>query len=43
MSLVMGAFPAAATGATEKGEFEEAPRYNILAYILPYLGTQLHF
>ena len=31
-----GAFPAAATGATS-GEFEEAPRYNILAYILPYL------
>ena len=31
-----GAFPAAATGATS-GDFEEAPRYNVLAYILPYL------
>ena len=31
-----GAFPAAATGATS-GEFEDSPRYNVLAYILPYL------
>ncbi|MEC8337152.1 MAG: DUF1559 domain-containing protein, partial [Planctomycetota bacterium] len=31
-----GAFPAAATGA-RSGEFKDEPRYNVLAYILPYL------
>ena len=31
-----GAFPAAFTGATS-GEFKDEPRYNVLAYILPFL------
>ena len=31
-----GAFPAAYTGA-RSGEFKDEPRYNVLAYILPYL------